>query len=68
MFDQKMAEAQTASGAMLSPRSLTITERLEQEKAVLEKRLEDLNEALTVLRETPQIQRVIDIVTRVARY
>ena len=69
MRDLLAKQAQIEStGQMLQPRQLTITERLEQEKAVLESRVAEINEALSVLRDQPQIQRVIDIVTKVARY
>ena len=68
MLEHLAKQPEQPAGAMLVPRSLTITERLEQEKAVLELRLVEINEALSVLRDQPQIQRVIDVVTRVARY
>ena len=52
----------------MSPRGLTVTERLEHEKRALEERLAEVNEALEVLRGDPKIQRVIDVVTKTVRY
>ena len=46
----------------------SVTEALEREKRGLLERLLDIEEALMVLREHPDIQKVIDVVSKHTRF
>lgn len=46
----------------------TLTERLKREQADLSDRLAEINAALSALEANPQVQAVLDLVQKVARY
>ncbi len=46
----------------------TLTERLKREQADLSSRLKEVTEAITALEANPQVQTVLDLVQKVARY
>lgn len=46
----------------------TLTERLKREQADLSARLKEVTEAITALEANPQVQAVLDLVQKVARY
>lgn len=48
-----------------SPYSSTLTQKLEAKKGRLEKRLNDINSALNVLKKNPEIKTLLDIVSKV---
>ena len=56
-------------GAMeATPRRATVTERLNQERLSLIDRLSQVEEALQALAENPQLERVLNLVSKVSRY
>ena len=46
----------------------TLTERLKREQGELQSRLTEVNAALAALEANPQVQTVLDLVQKVARY
>ena len=52
----------------MSPRRLTIPEKLKTEKVNLEQRLADVNAAIEALEQNPEIERVLHLVSKVTRY
>lgn len=58
------------TGEMMAGRQIkpTVTESLEREKKSLLERLADIEEALAALRAHPEIQSVIDILSKHTRY
>jgi hypothetical protein len=70
--EQMMDESQSAmgmttlsAGRMIKP---SVTESLQREKTALLERLADIEEALAVLREYPDVQKVIDILSKHTRF
>lgn len=54
-------------GGCDSPRmvkQLTVTERLENSKHALEEQLREINEALEAFKKNPELQTLLDIVSR----
>ena len=49
-------------------RRMTLTERLKEERVSVNARLQELNQAITALEAQPQIQGLLDIIQKVARY
>jgi len=46
----------------------TLTERLKQERIDLSKRLSELDAAISALEANPQVQTILDLLQKVARY
>jgi uncharacterized Fe-S cluster-containing protein len=55
-------------GAVGQARKMSVTEALETEKQQLEARLAEVNETLKIVREHPEIQKVIDAVSKHTRF
>ena len=62
-----IAKCETGS-ARLSASAPTITEQLKQEKVVLEERLAKVNEALTALQANPEVEKILNLISKVNRY
>ena len=59
----------SGEGAMEAKvRRATVTERLNQERVTLIERLGQVEEALQALAENPQLERVLNLVSKVSRY
>lgn len=63
--EELMPTTAMSAGRIVKP---GVTEALEQEKKALQERLADIEEALTVLREYPDIQKVIDTLAKHTRF
>ena len=67
MFDggeTNMASAPRSIGNPLMDVTPTMTERLQREKASLELKLSEVNLALKTIEANPQVQQVIDALTK----
>lgn len=65
----KEAPANTAGMLARQISSPNLTDRLENEKQILEARLAEVNEAIAALKANPEIERVLNLVGRVkSRY
>ena len=53
------------SPKQMSGRNLTLTEQLESRKSDLEKRLEEINQALEGLKKNPEIEAMLNLISRV---
>lgn len=57
-----------ASPKCVEVRRLTLTERLKEERTNVNSRLQELDQAITALEAQPEMQRLLDIIQKVARY
>jgi len=65
MWDDSLAPAQCESGQSLGrPRKMSMKEKLFQEKSHIEARLSTINEALAALEANPQVEKVLEILSR----
>lgn len=55
----------TACESLVAPKSLTITERLYQQKKNLEEQLASLNETIAIFEQTPEAQKAIDALSKI---
>ena len=57
-----------ATSGCIEVRRQTLTERLKEERQGLSSRLAELDAAISALEANPQVQAVLDLVQKVARY
>jgi len=57
--------ATTSCDSPVGPRRITITERLTEEKDRLNNRLKEINNALKILEEKPEIAEVVNTISRI---
>ena len=50
------------------PERITVTRRLEEQKTSLQNNLEEVDNALEILKKNPEIQEVIDTLARLRMY
>ena len=69
MYDENAKEATTPSlGGCVEIRRPTLTERLKQERQAHADKLTELDSAIAALEANPEVQRILDLVQKVARY
>jgi|CXWL01.1.fsa_nt_gi uncharacterized membrane protein YfbV (UPF0208 family) len=64
MYDNAVA----TDAKCIEVRRLTLTERLKEERTNVNSRLQELDQAITALEAQPEMQRLLDIIQKVARY
>jgi hypothetical protein len=67
MYDNNV-NAVDMPGKCVEVQRPTLTERLTQERQGLAARLTELDAAIAALQSNPEIQRILDLVQKVARY
>ena len=67
MYDTEKVPANSL-GMCIEASRPTLTERLKQERNNLSRRLEELDAAIIALEANPQVQAILDLVQKVARY
>lgn len=68
MYDEREVTAKNSAMGCIEVARPTLTERLTQERDGLRSRLVELDAAIGALEANPQVQAVLDLVQRVARY
>ena len=67
MFNQAAKQYAETAGC-LTPTQVNLVDNLTYRQKVLQEQLADVNEAIQALKDNPEIERVLNLITKTGRY